>query len=225
MNALPNANTRRSEEKSPNIGFTAHVPPGREKRPNGVSVEYVQDPAKKWFVLRASYGRTKKACEILQKDSEEYYLPLHYVIKRINNKKKRVLQPLLPNFVFVYAKEEYIKSLVGDAHRNSYLSYYYNHFEVSEFGKNPPLTIDFDSMMNFIKATSIDDEHVRIVEPQACHYKSGSKVRIIEGKFKGVEGKVARVAGQQRVVVELHGLCLIATAYIPTAFITAIDEK
>ena len=80
-------------------------------------------------------------------------------------------------------------------------------------------------MMNFIKATSIDDEHVRIVEPQACHYKSGSKVRIIEGKFKGVEGKVARVAGQQRVVVELHGLCLIATAYIPTAFITAIDER
>lgn len=225
MNALPNANTRRGEEKPLDIGFTTNVFPRTETTLSGVSVRYIQDSTKQWFVLRVSYGRTKKACEILQKDSEEYYLPLHYVIKRVNNKQKKVLAPLLPNFIFVYTKEEYIKSLVCDTHKNSCLSYYYNHFEITEFGKNPPLTIDFDSMMNFIKATSIDNEHVRIVEPQSCHYKSGNKVRIIEGKFKGIEGRVARVAGQQRVVIELYGLCLIATAYIPTAFIKAIDDK
>ena len=39
-----------------------------------------------------------------------------------------------------------------------------------------------------------------------------------------VEGKVARVAGQQRVVIELPGVCLVATAYIPTAFIKPIPS-
>ena len=52
--------------------------------------------------------------------------------------------------------------------------------------------------------------------------QSGDKVKIVGGDFKGVEGTVARVSGQQRVVVEIQGLCLIATAYIPTAFIEPI---
>ena len=44
-------------------------------------------------------------------------------------------------------------------------------------------------------------------------------VKVIGGEFEGVIGKVARIAGQQRVVVEISGLCLVATAYIPTDFI------
>jgi hypothetical protein len=32
---------------------------------------------------------------------------------------------------------------------------------------------------------------------------------------------VARAAGQRRVIVELEGIALIATAYIPTAFLSA----
>lgn len=36
-----------------------------------------------------------------------------------------------------------------------------------------------------------------------------------EGEFKGVHGRVARIAGQQRVVVELFEGCLVATAYVP----------
>ena len=54
------------------------------------------------------------------------------------------------------------------------------------------------------------------------HYKSGDIVKVIDGEFKGVTGRVARIAGQQRVVVEISGLCLVATAYIPTDFIKFI---
>ena len=78
------------------------------------------------------------------------------------------------------------------------------------------------AMINFIKATSTDSEHVRIVTAEQCHYKSGDKVRVIAGDFKGVVGKVARIAGQQRIVVEISGLCLVATAYIPTDFIEIV---
>jgi len=57
------------------------------------------------------------------------------------------------------------------------------------------------------------------VAPEQCHYKSGDLVKVIGGEFEGVTGKVARIAGQQRVVVEITGLCLVATAYIPTNLI------
>ena len=59
---------------------------------------------------------------------------------------------------------------------------------------------------------------------EQCHYKSGDIVKVIAGEFEGVTGKVARIAGQQRVVVEISGLCLVATAYIPTDFIIKENE-
>ena len=85
-----------------------------------------------------------------------------------------------------------------------------------------PISIPFTAMTNFIKATSTSNEHVRIVSSEQCHYKNGDMVKVIDGEFKGVTGKVARIAGQQRVVVEISGLCLVATAYIPTDFIKFI---
>ena len=60
------------------------------------------------------------------------------------------------------------------------------------------------------------------VTPEYCHFKTGDIIKIIDGDFKGVVGRVARVAGQQRVVVEIKGLCMIATAYIPNAFIKRV---
>lgn len=79
-------------------------------------------------------------------------------------------------------------------------------------------------MMNFIRITSIDNEHIKVVAPELCHYKNGDLVRVTEGDFAGVEGRVARVSGQQRVVVEIEGLCIVTTAYIPSAFIEKITS-
>ena len=89
----------------------------------------------------------------------------------------------------------------------------------TEGEKNPPLVVPYDSMMNFIRISTTDNRHVKVVSPENCHFKSGDMVRVTDGEFKGVEGRVARVSGQQRVVVEVEGVCLISTAYIPSAFI------
>lgn len=50
-------------------------------------------------------------------------------------------------------------------------------------------------------------------------------VKVIDGEFKGVTGRVARIAGQQRVVVEISGLCLVATAYIPNGFLETVQNQ
>lgn len=68
-------------------------------------------------------------------------------------------------------------------------------------------------MDNFIRLTSIKNPHVIPVTSEK--YKLGDEVVVKEGEFVGIHGKVARIAGQQKVVMELFDGCLVATAYIP----------
>ena len=223
MSALNNAAPRRGGHKPPNIGFASNVIPEAKGLPRGVSVEYAQDETKQWYVLRASYARSKKAISYLIKREIDYYYPMHKVMKMVNGRRRKVTEPLLPNFIFVYVQEETVKGLVGDFNPDGILSYYYNHFIADTFGKNPPLTISVSSMNNFIRATSVVDKDIRVVTAGQCSFKSGDRVRVIDGDFKGVEGRVARAGRQQRVIVELEGLCLVATAYIPTAFLSPMS--
>lgn len=225
MNALLNAHTKRGCDSPPHIGLTSNVSPEAQSSQTGVSSEYARQEGHDWFVLRATYNRVNAAVEKAKKNGIKTYVPMHYVQKVIVGKKKRIQQPLLPNFLFIYATREqadgFVKKTVNEP--TSFIKYYLDKtLPLEANGKNPPLIIPYNAMINFIKATSTDSEHVRIVTPEQCHYKSGDKVRVIAGDFKGVVGKVARIAGQQRIVVEISGLCLVATAYIPTDFIEII---
>ena len=225
MDTLSDVNTRRDGTKSPSAGLTSSIPLKADITGDGVSVRFAQNPNKKWYVLRASYGRAQKAAETFDSKSVEYHYPQHHVVKLVDGKKRRILEPLLPNLIFVYTTEDTMKALMDDTQINKYLSYYYDHFKTDEYGKNPPLTIEYKKMMNFILVTSIDNEHTIVVGDRPCRYKSGDIVRVVDGDFKGVEGRVARVASEQRVVVEIEGLCVIATAYIPTAFISPVNKN
>ena len=224
MGTLSDVNARRDGTESPCPGLTSSAPLKANITGDGVSVRFAPDPNKKWYVLRASYGRAQKAAETFDGKSVEYHYPKHHVMKLVNGKKRRVLEPLLPNLIFVYTTEEIMQTLMKDAKINEYISYYYDHFKTDNYGKNPPLTIEYKRMMNFILVTSIDNEHTIVVGDRPCRFKSGEIVRVVDGDFKGVEGRVARVASEQRVVVEIEGLCLVATAYIPTAFIKPVDS-
>ena len=70
-------------------------------------------------------------------------------------------------------------------------------------------------MDNFIKLTSIKNPHVIPVTSENIQFKLGDDIVVIEGEFKGIHGRVARLAGQQRVVVKLFDGYLVATAYVP----------
>ena len=226
MNALINAHTHRGRNQSSYAGLTSNVLPEAQRSQTGVSSDYAQKANHEWFVLRITYNRIQKAHGIISASDIQSYMPMHYAIKKEIGKKKRILQPLLPNLIFVYATREAVNSIIKNkGAETSILKFYLDKTKpLEENGKHPPLTIPFAAMTNFIKATSTNNDHVRIVSSEQCHYKSGDIVKVIAGEFEGVTGKVARIAGQQRVVVEISGLCLVATAYIPTDFIIKENE-
>lgn len=232
MNTLSNVSTRRGGTNPPYDGLTSNVilevcsHQKDENSNTGVSSSYVPIENHQWFVLRATYNRVEKDIETLEKSVAYVYLPKRCVISNKNGKKRRILEPLVPNIIFVYSNQENIENLFQTERTLSHLRFYRDKTkEVCHIdGKHPPVVVSFNEMLNFIRLTSVVNEHIRLVEPEHCRYKSGDKVRIIEGDFYGVEGRVARIAGQQRVVVEMQGICMIATAYIPSAFLEKIDK-
>lgn len=61
-----------------------------------------------------------------------------------------------------------------------------------------------------------------LVPSEVERFKAGQTVRVIEGVFKGVIGKVARFQGQQRIGIVIDGLMTVASAYVPSAFLEKI---
>ena len=219
MCTLSNVTTRRGESNPPSIRFTSDAFPEAKSSQTGVSVRYVPDGNKRWYVFRASYGREDKAADYIAGDGTYVYIAKHYAHKIVDGKQKMVLETLVPNLIFVYTTDGKAEEYVKNCPPLSFLTYYYNHFAQNEMGKNPPLTVSCKEMENFIIATCNKSEHLKFVNESQCHFKGGETVRVIEGLFKGVEGRIARVAGQQRVVLSLSNIGLISTAYIPTAFL------
>lgn len=231
MDALLNADTRRGGNNPSSAGLTSSTSPevqGQETKNSqtGVSSNCVPKGKKQWFVLRVTYGRTEKALGYFQAKNVETYLPMHYVVKIINGNRKLIKEPLLPNIIFAYMTREKTHEFVKKpALTASWIKYYTDKTKPvePETGKNPPVIIPDNEMTNFIKLTSVNSEHIMVLPPKRCHFKKDDLVRIIEGPFTGVVGRVGRAAGQQRVIVVLEGLCNVATAYIPNDFIQSID--
>ena len=196
--------------------------PSISKNKSGVSVENVPDASKQWFVLRVSYGRIVKAKAFVEAKGFECYVPIRYKEVKKHDKKRIITEPLLSSFLFVHAAAEQVDSFLQDKNikapeNKALLSYYYDHTSHCENSptKNPPLVISDAAMDNFIRLTSIHNPHIIPVTSENIKYKLGDEVMITEGDFKDIHGRVARIAGQQRVVVELFEGCLVATAYVP----------
>lgn len=227
MNTLSNVNDRRGGTNPPYDGLTSNVilevqsHQLDENSNTGVSSLYVPIENYQWFVLRATYNRVEKDIDTLKKSVAYVYIPKHHVIQNKNGKKKRVLEPLLPNLVFVYSTQSHLEELFRKENDLNHLRFYRDKTKVvsQQDEKHPPVVVPYYEMLNFIRLTSVESEHIKLVEPENCHYKNGDKVLIVDGDFTGVEGRVARVAGQQRVVIEMKGVCIVATAYIPSAFL------
>ena len=187
-----------------------------------MSVENVLDASKQWFVLRVSYGRIIKAKAFVETKGFECYVPMRYKEVRKQGKKRIITEPLLPSFLFVHATAEQVETLlyeikVSTNESRNLLSYYFDHTSQRQDNpdRNPPLTICDEAMNNFIRLTSIKNPHIIPVTTEIIQYKLGDIVIVTEGDFKDIHGRVARIAGQQRVIVELFDGCLVATAYVP----------
>ena len=175
-----------------------------------------------WYALRATYGREKKAYDYLTAKGITAFYPTTNVVKLIKGKRKNVTESRLPNIFFAYGTEEQLKTFVYDNVNLPFLRFYYRHVHVGRRIEKIPMIVP-DCQMESLKiicAADADNTIVSFVE--VSKFEKGQLVKVTEGAFKGVIGRVARWQGQQRVGVVVDDLVTVVTAYIPSAFIELI---
>ena len=211
-NALPEAQSTVSAESSQTWVSTrnAHI----TVKPKAQKEEGVPH----WYALRTTYGREKKAYDYMTAKGITAFYPTTEVVKLIKGKRKIVTESRLPNIFFAYGTEEQLKSFVYDNVNLPFLRFYYRHVHVGRrIEKNPLIVPDYQmESLKIICAADADNTIVSLVK--VPKFEKGQLVRVIDGVFKGVVGRVARWQGQQRVGICIEEIGTITTAYIPNAF-------
>lgn len=178
-----------------------------------------------WYALRVTYGREKKAYDYLVGKHVEAYYPTIKTVKEVDGKRKTVEESRLPNIFFARGTEEKIKSFVYDNVNLPHLHFYYRHTHEGARVVKEPLIVPDCQIVGLKIICASEAEDILLIQSDDTKFKTGQCVRVIDGGFKGVTGKVARYHGQQRVAIIIEGLLTVCTAYVPSAFMEIIQSK
>ena len=158
--------------------------------------------------------RSKLVPDDILGNEMEYYAPMTR-IDRVNSHGQRVVteKPVIPSLFFIRSTmaqaECFDQWLKGKAHL-------YRHIHQ---GKDEPITIPLREMQMFMMVSSGDQEGLDYFGADAYDWRKGERVRVIDGRFKGLEGEIKRINGNKRLVVAIEGICAVATTYIPRCFL------
>lgn len=176
----------------------------------------------RWYALRATYGREKKAYDFLVDKGVEAYYPTIKTVKVVNGKRKIVEESRVPNIFFARGTWSLMRSLVYDTSELSFLRFYCTKVREASHAVFDPIVVpDYQiETLRIICGSEADD--VIIIKGDIPKFRKGQMVRVIDGAFKGTVGKVARYKGQQRVGIVIADSVTVATTYIPSAFLEKI---
>lgn len=232
--ASPDVNTVGGGETPPSAGLTSNALPEvqsyvAKNSQTGVSTKNALSTTKKssnnpkepqlWYALRTTYGREKKAYDYMTTKGITAFLPTVNTIKMINGKRKSVTESRLPNIFFAYGTEEEIKAYVYDNVNLPFLRFYYRHKHEGKKIEKTPMIVPNSQIDSLKIICEAEAEDIIISHTEIPKFEKGQVVRIIDGAFKGVVGRIARYQGQQRVAVVMDELVTICTAYVPSAYI------
>ena len=144
---------------------------------------------KSWFVLRTKPRSENKVYgQILKKEIEVFY-PVIPTIRIWSDRKKKVLMPMFPGYLFVYGDEEERYSAISNTvGAMGYLMYL----------KRPAI----------ITQTEIDNIKLSLKEPERVRIdkftiQKGDFVEITSGPFTGLKGFVIELRGTYKIVVNI----------------------
>ena len=215
-NALPEAqSTVAAESSQTGVSTKNALLATKPKAPREADIPH-------WYALRTTYGREKKAYDYLTAKGITAFYPTTNVVKLIKGKRKVVTESRLPNIFFAYGTEEQLKSFVYDNVNLPFLRFYYRHIHVGRRIEKTPLIVPDYQMESLKIICAADADNTIVTLDEVPKFDKGQLVKVIDGVFKGVIGRVARWQGQQRVGVVVDDLVTVVTAYVPSAFLELI---
>jgi hypothetical protein len=224
LNALPEVQMSLNDKDSQTGVSTKNALSGikNNKKRNPIATgKYV----KKWYVLRTTYGRERKAHDYIVQNNGISFCPTSTSFKEINGKIKKREVSLLPNLFFAYGTESEIQQYVYDNTHLPYLRFYYHQVLNGTKEMRKPLTVSDVEMETFRLICAQGGQDIIVKPCEVKQFQIGQQVKVLAGPFAGVEGRVARYRGQQRVGIVIQGLLTVTTAYIPNGMLEYVNER
>ncbi|ELR71225.1 Transcriptional activator RfaH [Fulvivirga imtechensis AK7] len=155
-----------------------------------------------WYIAYTLPHCERKAQKKLYNMGVETFLPLQKVVRQWSDRKKRLEVPLFPSYIFIRT----------DAHKR------FNIIKLPELVQyvsfdGRPVTVSEELIYSLIKVTAGE------VEVSNEIINVGGRVRIVEGKFQGVEGIVSQKNGKTRLVICIRALRRSVKMELPAQFV------
>lgn len=174
-----------------------------------------------WYALRVSYSRELKVRDRLNESGIRTFVPMMWrrcPVKRgmTTGNPSRRLVPAVGNLCFAYSTRAELEDFIRGYGETSPVHFYWDRTA------NKPLTVPEKAMNDFIAVSSTLDEDLIYITEITSKLREGQTVKVKEGPFKGVEGKVVRIRKSRRILVELPGMLAVATTYIQPEYLEII---
>ena len=170
---------------------------------------------KHWFALKVFYNKVFAIEELLLKKKIKCYIPCETVkVLKQDGTKKNVRKTVINSF---FHSETYIAKEIQKILTDKVILY----TRQIDF-KKIPLAIPEREMNIFMLVTSSGEKGLEYFDTDNPKFYQGDHVKVIDGTFKGAEGYICRIKKNHRLIITVHGVCAVATSYIPQAFLKKI---
>ena len=174
-----------------------------------------------WYALRVSYSRELKVRDRLNESGIRTFVPMMWrrcPVKpgMTTGNPSRRLVPAVGNLCFAYSTRAELEDFIRGYGETSPVHFYFF------LTANKPLTVPEKAMNDFIAVSSTLDEDLIYITEITSKLREGQTVKVKEGPFKGIEGKVVRIRKSRRILVELPGMLAVATTYIQPEYLEII---
>ena len=161
----------------------------------------------KWYPVYTRSRAEKKAYQELQKKGIEVFLPLKKELKQWSDRKKLIEEPLFKSYIFVHiSSKEYTEVLMTQGiARFLYFS--------SKIAVMP------DKQMEDLKLLLATEDDLELIEHEV---KTGEKVLINAGPFKGMLAELVSVKSKKSLVLRLDHLGYALEIKTSMAFIEPV---
>lgn len=143
-----------------------------------------------WYAVYTKHQHEKKCADLLKQKSIEVYLPLYESTRRWQDRKKVLSLPLFPSYVFLWSNLEARLNILNTPGVFFIVG--------NTRGACPVADADIASMKAMTNSRLPIEPHPVL--------RSGDRVRIRRGPLAGVQGILARVNNQDRLVLSIEPL-------------------
>ena len=170
-----------------------------------------------WYVLRVSYSRELKIKALLDEKGAQAFVPMMWKKTTTEGKTEKKLVPAVGNLCFVRWTKAAIDDFIRSYGESSPVHYYWDRTA------SRPMTVPDKAMEDFITVSSTMDEDLVYLTEISEKLREGQNVKVREGAFAGVIGKIIRIRKSRRIMVELPGMFAVASTYVRPENIEILD--